>query len=798
VRVIRSRFEPAPTQALRRRFRLHVGLLGLACFALSSRALTQPAEPEPQPTAPAAPPAAPGVAESTGTPIPALPPEGSADTAPGDENVEASQAEATESSQPDAPVEVTVVGSRARRAPGSVHVIGQKTLDRFKYDDAQATLQLVPGVYVRQEDGVGLRPNIGIRGALSDRSKKLTLLEDGILFAPAPYSAPAAYYFPLMPRVYQIRVIKGPSAISYGPQTIGGAIDFITRPIPGSPSAMFDVAVGQYGYAKLHGWAGTSDMTNGVLIEGIHVSSDGFKELPSGADTGFARNEWMFKGSHNLDPTSSRLHELQLKVTYSDEISNETYLGLTDDDFQANPLARYSASSLDRMRWYHTSVVLTHKIEPTKDLAITTNAYRHDFHRVWRKVNHFRGAALFEVLRDPDDPANTPFYDIISGQADTTSPAQALFIGPNERDFVSQGVESRFKLEASTGPVQHRIEYGIRLHHDRIERRHSEDAFNLIQGELYPEGTATIVTAFNEASSTAVAMHALDAITLGPLTLTPGVRAELVYSTLTDKLAGTRSGASNQSFLPGVGAYFALTDGLGLLGGVYRGMSPTPPGAEQSIEPESSINYEAGVRFAQGTQRAELIGYYNDYSNMTDVCTFSSGCVNEDLDRQFDAGRARIYGLEAFVEDEVAVGPLKLLPSVAYTLTLTEFLQTFESDDPIFGDVEAGDEMPYVPKHEARINLALELGPASGYGALMYVSKMREEAGAGPIEFALHTDEQVTFDAGLSYQLPLPIRTTLYLQGRNLFDNVTLASRRPYGARPNPPRWVQGGVKVEF
>ncbi|MET0411799.1 MAG: TonB-dependent receptor, partial [Polyangiaceae bacterium] len=733
--MIRSRIEPALTQGLCRRFRLHAGLLGLACLALSSRAFTQPADPESQPTAPAAPPAAPGVAESTGAPIvPALPPEGEgAGTAPSDASVDASQAEATASSQAQAPVEVTVVGNRARRAPGSVHVIGQKTLDRFKYDDAQATLQLVPGVYVRQEDGVGLRPNIGIRGALSDRSKKLTLLEDGILFAPAPYSAPAAYYFPLMPRVYQIRVIKGPSAISYGPQTIGGAIDFITRPIPGSPSAMFDVAVGEYGYAKLHGWAGTSDMQNGFLIEGIHVSSDGFKELPSGADTGFAHNEWMFKGSHNFDPTSPRLHELQLKVTYSDEISNETYLGLTDDDFQENPLARYGASALDRMRWYHTSIVLTHKIEPTKNLSITTNAYRHNFHRIWRKVNHFRGAALFDVLRDPEDPANTPFYDIISGQADTSNPAQALFIGPNERDFVAQGIESRAKLEASTGPVQHRFEYGIRFHQDRIERRHSEDAFSLIQGELYPEGTATLVTAFNEANSDALALHAFDAMTLGPLTLTPGVRAELVYSTFTDKIAGTRTGASNQSFLPGIGAYVALTDGLGVLGGVYRGMSPTPPGAEQSIKPESSVNYEAGVRFAQGTHRAELIGYYNDYSNMTDVCTFSSGCVNEDLDRQFDAGRARIYGLEAFVEDEVAVGPLKVLPSVAYTLTLTEFLQTFESDDPIFGDVEAGDEMPYVPKHEARINLALELGPASGYGAVQYVSKMREEAGAGPI-----------------------------------------------------------------
>jgi Fe(3+) dicitrate transport protein len=691
-----------------------------------------------------------------------------------------------------------VVGSRARRAPGSVHVISQKTLERYKYDDAAAALQLVPGVYVRQEDGIGLRPNIGIRGALSDRSKKLTLMEDGVLFAPAPYSAPAAYYFPLMPRVYQIRVIKGPAAISYGPQTIGGAIDLITRPIPGSPSGMFDVAVGQYGYAKLHGWVGTSDAQNGMLLEGIHVTSSGFKELPNGADTGFYHNEWMFKGSHNFDPNSPRLNELQLKLTYSDEVSNETYLGLSDDDFRKNPLARYGASSLDRMRWYHTSIVLTHKIEPTKNLSVTTNVYRHDFHRIWRKVNHFRGAALFDVLQNPDTPQNSVYYQIISGQADTSSPSEALFVGPNERDFVSQGIESRFKLEGNTGPLSHRLEYGIRLHQDRIERRHSEDAFNVIQGELYPEGSATIVTALNEANSDALAMHVLDAITWGPLTLTPGVRVELVYSTFTDKISGTKDGASNRSFLPGVGAYLALTDGLGVLAGVYRGMSPTPPGSEESIKPESSVNYEAGVRFAESTHRAELIGYYNDYSNMTDVCTFSSGCVDDNLDRQFDAGRARIYGLEAFAEEELSIGPVKFPLSAAYTLTMTEFLQTFESDDPIFGDVEAGDEMPYVPRHEGRVNLGVEVGPAGGYASAIYVAKMREEAGAGPLDQSLTTDEQFVVDAGLNYKLPLPFTTTVYLQARNLFDNVTLASRRPYGARPNAPRWIQVGAKVEF
>jgi Fe(3+) dicitrate transport protein len=696
-------------------------------------------------------------------------------------------------SEPAPDDEVVVLVERIKRVPGSIHVIGQETLERYKYDDPHATLQLVPGVYVRQEDGFGLRPNIGIRGAISDRSSKVALMEDGVLFGPAPYSAPAAYYFPIISRMTGLEVIKGPAAIKYGPQTVGGAIDVTTRPLPARQTGGLDVSIGQYAYGKLHGWFGTNDGVNAFLIEGIHLRTDGFKELPSGDETGFYRNELMVKAAHDFAPGADRHQRLSLKVTYSEEQSDETYLGLSDADFRANPLRRYAASDQDRMKWHRTSAVLTHELEPLDGLSITTQAYRHDLSRRWSKANHFGGAGLFDALTDPA-PENDPFRAVLEGTADSASAAQQLYVGPNQRDFVSQGVQSRAEATGQTGPLSHRAEAGLRFHYDRIERLHTENIFDLVGGDLVATDTATLTTTDNEAETYAVAGYVRDEVSWRGLTLTPGVRVEAFHSRLEDDLAGTDSSRTLVVPLPGIGAYYALSDQLGVLAGVHRGMSPPPAGTDSKAE--ISVNYEAGVRYASGPRRAEVIGYYNAYANLTAICTLSSGCEDQNLDRQFEAGRARIYGLEALAEDELRFSGFRVPFAASYTLTLTEFLETFSSQDPIFGEVEAGDELPYVPKHEGRASLGVELERAGGYVAANYVSRMRELSGSGPIELTVATDAQFTVDVGLHYQLLPALR--LYAQARNLFDELVIASRRPYGARPNPPRWIQVGAQLEF
>lgn len=694
-------------------------------------------------------------------------------------------------------VEVSVVGTRVKQTSGSAHVVTPKQLERFKHTDPHKVLLAVPGVYVRGEDGFGLRPNIGIRGAVSDRSKKITLMEDGVLFGPAPYSAPAAYFVPLIARMHSVRVVKGPSAISYGPHTVGGAVDFITAPIPSERSGMIDVSFGSFLQRKAHVRQGVADDHYGVLIEAIHLANNGFKDLDGGGDTGFSRNELMLKGRYAFDPAASMQNEIEFKAGYSGEVSNETYLGLSDEDFHRTPYRRYASSQLDRMEWHRTQLQLTQRARFGANLDITTTAYRHDLHRAWRKVNAFRGASVADVLARPTDPRNAIFYGVLTGSIAPSTDAETLLIGPNDRTFVSQGLQSTASFRPTTGPLSHRIEYGVRIHYDSIRRAHTQDRF-LVEGQsLLPEGSATETTADNFARTWALAMHAADAVTWGPVTVTAGARLESIRAEMDDDLTGRHDIIVQQVVLPGAGIFVALPADLGLLAGAHQGFSPVPPGQPDIVRPEKSVSYEAGARWAPRRFRAEVIGFYNDYTNLTNICTLSTGCVEENLDRQFDGGAARVFGVEAYAESELAVREGLSIPGrVSYTFTDARFSTAFASADPIFGDVREGDELPYVPRHQLALSAGVE---APRWGISLggtYVGRMREVAGQGEPAAGTATDAYFLLDASVRAR-PLPW-LTVYGVGNNLLDSAYLVSRRPYGARPGAPRSLIVGLKAEF
>jgi Fe(3+) dicitrate transport protein len=443
--------------------------------------------------------------------------------------------------------------------------------------------------------------------------------------------------------------------------------------------------------------------------------------------------------------------------------------------------------------------VLNHLLTWSPKLNLSTTAYRNDFHRTWRKVNGFVNDDISTVLLNPTAPRYQPKIDALKGIGSGNA-QETILIGPNQRAFVSQGLDSRLRVDAETGPVSHRLEVGARYHFDSIERRHSQNGFLVDDGQLIPDGKPTEVWEFNRGATHAVALHAAYAATWKGLTLTPGLRTELIRSSLQSRLENTTKRRFVSVFLPGVGGYYAITESLGILAGVHRGFTPPPPGSDKHNKPESSINYEGGARYVDRALRLEAIGFFNSYNNLTTLATEVSTVAGQ-VDQQFDLGRARIYGVELSGEHEIPAGPVKLPVQLAYTYTRSEFLNDVSSRDPSVGNAFAGDELAYLPLHQLRASLGVEHARAGGNVAVTYVGAMRSQAGTGTAADARlsgqpFTDAQFLVDASAYAKLWRTI--SLYVTLQNLFDSQYIVSRRPFGARPNAPRWLQVGLKGSY
>jgi Fe(3+) dicitrate transport protein len=696
------------------------------------------------------------------------------------------------------------VGSEARAAEiaGSAHFIGPQDLAEMPnlFDDVNDILRTVPGVYVTDEEGYGHRPNIGLRGTGSERSGKITLMEDGVLIAPAPYAAPSAYYFPVAGRMEAIEVRKGSSQIKYGPQTIGGAVNLISSPIPETFSWQAELEGGSDETGKARVRIGDSYENFGWLAETYQARTDGFKRLDGGGDTGFEIQDYLFKGRIRSAPDADLYQELELKLHHYDEISHETYLGLTAADFEADPFRRYAASQNDLMDAEQDQVQLRHFLHPAESLDLTTVAYRNEFRRSWFKLDAVLGEGIARVL---DDPAAFPAALAILRGAD--SPANALTVRANNRSYYGTGIQTILGARFHAAG-RHETEIGVRYHEDEEDRFQHDDAFRMADGAMALTEAGAPGSQSNRVSDArAWSLFVQDEIGIGRWKVSPGVRYESIDFMRTDyagddprRTAPTSVRENDLSaWIPGVGVTWAWREDVRLFGGVHRGFGPPGPGADQETGPERSVNWELGAKIDKDALSAQLVAFYSDYENILGRATLSGGDPAGE-GKIFNGGAVDVAGLEAYAD--LDAGRLAGLGfgvpiQLAWTWTHAEFRAGFESDFEPWGTVEPGDELPYLAEHQLSASVGLESGAWDGRVVLQASSAMRTVAGRGSIPAGEGTDAFGVWSGQLGYAVSPWAKIQVGVE--NLTDEAYVVARRPAGARPGLPRTFMAGIRLE-
>lgn len=696
---------------------------------------------------------------------------------------------------------VTIIGTDEDLSTlaGSATRIDETMISEFDSTDLNDLLTRTPGVYVRYEDGYGLRPNIGIRGVTSDRSQKITLMEDGVLISPAPYTAPAAYYIPNVNRMQNVEVVKGPAAIQHGPHTIGGAINMITRPAPYEAEGSLDLTYGSDNYHKGRVQFGdTPDSLGGQWgyhLDLMSYGADGFKELDNGEDTGFVRNDVNAKLQWESHPSAEYAQRATLKLGYADETSDETYLGLTDDDFKATPNRRYAASQLDQFNSDHTQVHFLHDIELSPTLSLSTKVYQQTFNRSWNKFDGFiDGVSAQDVLANPDIFV-TEMSALRGDISEANSQDVTIDVTNNDRTYGSHGLSLSGEYLTDTGDIEHTLRAGVRYHHDYVERHHTQKGYYMVNGTLEFDGVDDRdPKTLNEASSDAIAVFINDEMIIDDWAINLGVRYETIDGEVTNKLTDTRTTRSQSILAPGAGAYYQLTPELGVLAGVYKGFSPAGPASDDSVSPEESINYEYGVRYRKDELSADAIGFFSDYSNLIGRCRASdSGCTVGD---EFNGGKVQVAGMEFTLNHAMSWDRYRFPIEVVYTYTESAFQSSFQSGFSQWGVVDAGDELPYLPKHQARLSSGVEFDRWNIIGAVRHTGTAREVPGQGSYADETSTRAHTLFDLSLAWQATNTLQARLI--GENLTDQQVIVSRRPFGARPNQPLTVKAAVRWDF
>ena len=700
--------------------------------------------------------------------------------------------------------------------PGAATVLDVKSINLIDPIGTQEALELVPGINGYADDGIGnSRLSIGIRGLNPRRSSRILILEDGVPIQPALYIYPNMYYNPPSDRIDRVEVVKGSGAIKYGPQTMGGVINYYTKRPRNEFGGKLKIKAGENNFLSLFseiGGFGNEKFKPEFQL--LYKQGDGFRE-----NNGFEQVNGTLKLSYN----KSQDENYYLKVNTNYENSNATYTGLTQYSFKTNP--RYNPKKDDNFKLFRTAVDLITTKRLSSNLTKSTTAFVSFFDRRWWREND-----IFVSVADSasSNPTAQPYYETMNlirrgNGKDNFGILRTFYVGGVEQVFSYKdspfGISSFLSNNSS-------LEIGGRVYFERfIDDKKSGAKTDSREGIYFIPAASDdeqpiIVGQSHHYQTTAFSGFVSENIEFEKFTLNPGLRLEVFEQERVDRLAGSvYQDKSIIDLLPGVG-FITKFSTINFFGGIHRGFTPpssgtlkilnfggTPEDQGLNLEAEKSWNKEFGVRGDYSMINFEVSGFHIGIENLVAA---GRGTAFKNL------GRVNTMGLELNMN---LIGS-KLSGFLPDFHLIYAFLNTEVSEGIIKSNVSGtvgsdvsikGKELPYAPAHTVTAGFS-RIGKKLSYRLdFRYVDEvftdfeniMREDKLG--IQGAIPSYSFINFSA--DYKVSTGSR--IFLVGKNITDEIYIGSRlhsnpgQPLanlssGILPGPRRQINLGFEYNF
>ena len=641
----------------------------------------------------------------------------------------------------------------ASSIPGAIDIIGPEEMEMIQPASLQDALKTIPGVNARDEEGYGAIPNIGIRGLSPNRSTKVLILEDVAPIQPSLFLSNASYYSPPVERISSIEVLKGATGLRYGPNTIGGVINYQSKtPLK---DGIVKGKLGSHGYRLLELEAGTSSeqksMGGGINL--ITSEANGFR------NNGYRMNDILVKGGMAIGQSQW----LGLKLTrYENEI-NTSYVGLRPDEFIHTPTKNPAPD--DQFLSNRTSFDINHELEIDTSTKLKTLMYWSQLER-----NFWRRDVASKTRQ------GTSFVDC---------GGTAYCVTGRNRNFDMLGIDSRLFTNYQAFGIQNESEIGVRLHSETMSNKTE-------RSNAGPRARTGVITGNENNDAKAVALYLQNRFLFtDQFAVTPGVRVESYRQNRKNEMNGVQGQANNTELVPGIGATWQLAPELQLYSSVYKGFAPamisaaiSGDGVDQKLDAERSMNIEFGFRGQAQKWTYEGAAFRMDFSNQIVNQALSGGISKT------NGGQSLHQGAEG------ALG--YAITSAWSVLANATYIPVAEFKGGALGPI--GNRIPYTPKLTGNLGLNYSKDGLKSFLNAYHVSSQYADSANTVQESNDGTKGLIPSFTTLNWSVVYSPQKDLKLFGvvRNLFDKKFISGRSPDGIFPGAERNFELGLAYQF